>query len=43
MRYLTVSEVLLVHRRVLAQTGGGTGVRSMGVVESAVAQPQAAN
>ncbi|CAN0583560.1 unnamed protein product [Laminaria digitata] len=41
MRYLTVSEVLLVHRRLLAQTGGGTGVRSMGVVESAVAQPQA--
>jgi death-on-curing protein len=42
MRYLTVSEVLELHRLVLEQSGGSEGVRDLGAVESAVAQPQMA-
>ena len=41
MRYLTVSEVLRIHEGVLRETGGGTGIRSFGSIESAVAQPRA--
>jgi death-on-curing protein len=40
MRYLTVSEILDLHRLVLEQSGGADGVRDLGAVESAVAQPQ---
>ena len=40
MRYLTLAEVLDLHRRVLEQSGGADGVRDLGGVESAVAQPQ---
>jgi len=40
MRYLTLAEVLDLHRRVLEQSGGAEGVRDLGGVESAVAQPQ---
>ena len=40
MRYLTLAEVLDLHRRVIEQTGGADGVRDLGGVESAVAQPQ---
>jgi len=40
MRYLTLSEVLDLHRFVIEQSGGATGVRELGGVESAVAQPQ---
>lgn len=39
MRYLTLPEVLEIHRRILAQSGGAPGVRDLGAVESAVAQP----
>lgn len=39
MRYLTLPEVLEIHRRILAQSGGAPGVRDIGAVESAVAQP----
>jgi death-on-curing protein len=41
MRFLTLSEVLQLHKCVLAQSGGAEGVRDLGLVESAVAQPQA--
>ncbi len=41
MRYLTVGEVLSLHDRLLATTGGAAGVRDLGIVESAVAQPKA--
>lgn len=41
MRYLTLGEVLHLHDRVIAQSGGGEGVRDLGVIESAVAQPRA--
>lgn len=40
MRYLTLAEVLDLHRRVIEQSGGTDGVRDLGGVESAVAQPQ---
>lgn len=39
MRYLTVYEVLEIHRLVLAQSGGRQGVRDFNAVDSAVAQP----
>ena len=42
MRYLMLAEVLELHRRVLEQSGGAEGIRDLGSVESAVAQPQMA-
>jgi death-on-curing protein len=42
MRFLTLGEVLDLHRRVIEQAGGGDGVRDLGGVESAIAQPQMA-
>lgn len=40
MRYLTLNEVLTLHERLIAQTGGSFGVRDMGRLESALAQPR---
>ena len=40
MRYLTLAEVLDLHRRVIEQCGGADGVRELSGVESAVAQTQ---
>jgi death on curing protein len=40
IRYLTLAEVLELHRRVTAQTGGAWGVRDLGALESALAQPR---
>ena len=40
MRYLTLGEVLELHRLVLVQTGGATGLRDLGALESAVGQPR---
>jgi death-on-curing protein len=40
MRYLTVEEVLGIHARVVETSGGSQGIREMGGLESAVAQPQ---
>ncbi len=39
-RYLSLSEILGIHRRVLTQSGGADGVRDLGAIESALAQPQ---
>ena len=41
MEYLTFAEVLLIHARLIQRTGGRDGVRDAGLVESAVARPQA--
>jgi death-on-curing protein len=41
MRYLSLAEVLYIHESVLAQTGGGAGIRDLGALESAMAQPKA--
>jgi death-on-curing protein len=41
MRYLTLGEVVALHRAVIESTGGATGLRDLGALESAVAQPRA--
>jgi death-on-curing protein len=41
MRYLTLVEVLALHERVIRQTGGADGLRSLERLEGAVAQPRA--
>ncbi len=40
MRYLTVSELLEIHDHVIEQSGGAKGLRDLGALESAVAQPR---
>jgi death on curing protein len=40
-RFLSVDEVLAVHRRVVAEFGGDPGLRDRGLLESAVAMPRA--
>jgi len=40
MRYLTVEEVLALHSRLIATSGGGRGLRDANALDSAVAQPQ---
>ena len=40
-RYLTPQEVLFIHARLIATTGGEHGIRDLGALESAVARPQA--
>lgn len=40
MRYLTLTEVLELYRRVIAQSGGALGIHSLGALESALAQPR---
>ena len=37
---LTLAEVLELHRRVIKQSGGAGGVRELGCIQSALAQPQ---
>ena len=41
MEYLTTNEVILLHARLIQRTGGSRGVRDMGLLESALARPQA--
>jgi death on curing protein len=41
VRYLTAQEVLFIHARLIATTGGSHGVRDVGLLASAVARPQA--
>lgn len=40
MRYLTLPETLELHRRVVERSGGSRGVRDLGALESALAQPR---
>ena len=39
--YLTAEQVLFIHYRLVGETGGEHGVRDLGLLESAVARPQA--
>jgi death-on-curing protein len=39
--FLTLEDVLDIHARQLARFGGGEGVRDVGLLESALAQPRA--
>ena len=41
VEYPTTDEVLLIHRRVIEETGGSHGVRSMDLLESALNRPRA--
>ena len=40
MRYLSLGEVLDLHRRIVARWGGAAGIRDLGALESAIAQPR---
>ena len=40
MRFLTLGEVLALHRRILAESGGRTGIRDLGAIASALSQPR---
>ncbi len=39
MRYLKLKEVIDLHHQVVEQSGGSLGIRDLGALESAVAQP----
>lgn len=39
-RYLALTEVLDLHRRVMELSGGATGLRDLGLLEAAIAQPR---
>ena len=41
MRYLSLTEVLIIYRRIIAQTSGSLGIRDFNALESALAQPRA--
>ena len=40
MRYLSLFEVLELHRRIIAGTGGSHGIRNLAGLEAALAQPR---
>lgn len=40
MRYLTIHEMLVLYNRMMEQSGGGIGIRDLGALESALAQPR---
>ncbi len=40
MRYLSITEVLELQRMLIEQTGGSHGLRDLGALESALAQPR---
>jgi death on curing protein len=41
MRYLSLGEVVALHRAILEGSGGARGIRDLGTLESALAQPRA--
>ena len=40
MHFLTLIEVLELHRKVIKQSGGAFGIRDIGLLESAIVQPR---
>jgi hypothetical protein len=42
MRYLALAQVVDLHRRLVEATGGASGIRDLGALESALAQPKLA-
>jgi len=40
VRYLSLGEVLELHRRIIEATGGSPGLRDLAALESVVAQPR---
>ncbi len=41
MRYVSLGEIVHLHQALLDETGGATGIRDIGMLESALAQPRA--
>ena len=41
IHYLTAAQVLFIHDRLIAETGGSPGIRDLGLLAAAVARPQA--
>ncbi|MGH9372838.1 MAG: type II toxin-antitoxin system death-on-curing family toxin [Vicinamibacterales bacterium] len=41
MRYLSLGEIVDLHQALIDQSGGATGIRDLGSLESALAQPRA--
>jgi death on curing protein len=39
IRHITLMEVLKLHSQIIDQSGGAQGIRDLGLLESAVAQP----
>ena len=39
--YLIAEQVLFIHYRLVSETGGGHGVRDIGLLQSAIARPRA--
>ena len=39
MRYLSISEILELHERLISSSGGASGIRDIGALESALGQP----
>lgn len=39
MNWISVEELLLIHERVIAETGGARGIANPGALESALARP----
>ncbi|MCC6126241.1 MAG: type II toxin-antitoxin system death-on-curing family toxin [Pirellulales bacterium] len=40
MRYLTLEDILEIHGKIILRTGGSSGIRDLGALKSAVAQPR---
>jgi len=40
MKYLSPEQILFIHARLIAETGGSHGVRDLGGLQSALARPQ---
>ena len=40
MRYLTFTEIIELHHRIIQQSGGAAGVRELGGIQAALSQPQ---
>jgi death on curing protein len=41
VKYLSAAQVLFIHARLIAETGGAPGIRDLGLLVAAVARPQA--
>lgn len=41
MRYLSLGEVVRLHQLLIESSGGASGIRDLGLLDSALAQPRA--